>query len=98
MKANIHPQYFKDAKVICTCGNTFSTGSTKERINVEVCYKCHPLYTGEKRFMDIAGRVDTFKKKMTVAMNYKTNIAGKKNKKNNKEEKKVKTLKELLGE
>jgi len=97
MKNKIHPQFFEDAKVVCACGNTFTTGSTKQEISVEVCYKCHPLYTGEQRFMDIKGRVETFKKKQAVAADYKASNIGKK-KKDKKEEKKVKSLKELLGE
>ena len=98
MKTTIHPQYVKDAKVVCNCDNTFTTGSTKPNIHVEVCYKCHPLYTGEQRFMDIAGRVETFKKKQAFAASYKATSQGKRDKKGNKEEKKVKTLRELLGE
>lgn len=98
MKAAIHPQYYQDATVVCACGNTFTTGSTKQKIVVEVCYKCHPLYTGEHRFMDVKGRVDTFRKKQAFAQAYKASNAGRKNKKDGREEKKVKTLKELLGE
>ncbi len=98
MKAQIHPTYFQDATVVCACGNTFTTGSTKRSITVEVCYKCHPLYTGEERLLDVKGRVDTFQKKQEFAREYKVTHAGKKNKKDVKEEKKVKTLKELLNE
>jgi large subunit ribosomal protein L31 len=61
MKTEIHPKYFKDAKVICACGNTFTTGSTKPEIRVEICAKCHPFYTGEEKFIDTAGRVEKFK-------------------------------------
>ena len=97
MKTNIHPKFYNDAKVICACGNTFTTGSTKENISVEVCYKCHPYYTGEQRYLDIKGRVDVFQKKQAVAIKYKG--TGKKSKKKeNKTEHKVKSLKELLGE
>ncbi len=60
MKSGIHPVYYMDAKVVCSCGNTFTTGSTKEEIRVEVCSKCHPVYTGVKRFLDTLGRVDKF--------------------------------------
>ncbi len=98
MKANIHPTYYQEATVICACGNKFTTGSTKEHISVEVCYKCHPLYTGEHRFLDVKGRVETFKKKMQTAAAYKATSAGKKNKKGQKDEKKAKSLKELLSE
>ncbi len=99
MKAKIHPQYFAQAKVTCqSCGNTFTTGSTRESLVVEMCYKCHPLYTGEHRFLDVKGRVDTFQKKQAFAKQYKATNAGKKNKKAGHDEKQAKTLRELLGE
>ena len=98
MKSKIHPQYYPDAKIVCNCGHTFVAGSTKPAINVEVCNKCHPLYTGEKRFMDIEGRVDVFKKKMEAAKTYREKVADRKNKKGGKEVKKTKSLRELLSE
>lgn len=64
MKAKIHPTWFPEAKVICACGNTFTTGATMPEINVEVCSACHPFYTGQMKFLDTAGRVDAFKAKM----------------------------------
>ena len=64
MKATIHPKYFADAKVICACGNTFTTGATVPEVHVEVCYACHPFYTGNMKFLDSAGRVDAFRAKM----------------------------------
>lgn len=64
MKAKIHPKYYNDAKVVCACGNTFTTGATVPEIHVEVCYNCHPFYTGQMKFVDTAGRVDAFKAKM----------------------------------
>ena len=67
MKAAIHPKYFEDAKVICACGNTFTTGATVPEMHVEICYACHPFYTGTMRFVDTAGRVDSFKAKMAGA-------------------------------
>jgi len=63
MKEKLHPKYYHDAKVICACGNTFTTGSTKQLIKVEVCGKCHPFYTGEQRIRDTGGRVERFKKR-----------------------------------
>ena len=62
MKKGIHPDY-KETKVTCACGETFTTRSTKEEINVEVCSKCHPFYTGAQRNVSRAGRVDKFNKK-----------------------------------
>jgi large subunit ribosomal protein L31 len=63
MKDKIHPKYYEDAKVTCLCGNTFTLGSTKREIRVEVCGKCHPFYTGEQRIVDSMGRVERFKKR-----------------------------------
>jgi large subunit ribosomal protein L31 len=63
MKPKIHPEYYNDAKVICACGNTFTTGSTKKTLKVELCSKCHPFYTGEQRVVDTLGRVERFKRR-----------------------------------
>ena len=62
MKAKIHPKYV-EAKVICACGNTFTTGSTKPELHVEVCAKCHPFFTGKQHILDIQGRVDRFNRR-----------------------------------
>ena len=64
MKKDIHPQYYKEAKIICACGNILTTGSTKPEMKVEVCSACHPFYTGKKRLVDSTGRVDRFKKRL----------------------------------
>jgi len=66
MKDKIHPQYYNDARVICSCGNTFTTGSTKKELKVELCSKCHPFFTGERRVLDTTGRVERFKKRYKV--------------------------------
>ncbi|MDD4859741.1 MAG: 50S ribosomal protein L31 [Dehalococcoidales bacterium] len=63
MKDKIHPKYYTDAKVMCACGNTFTTGSTKKVLKVELCNKCHPFFTGQRRVIDTAGRVERFKKR-----------------------------------
>jgi large subunit ribosomal protein L31 len=63
MKEKIHPQYFADAQVTCSCGNKFTTGSTRKQLRVELCNKCHPFFTGEQKIIDTAGRVERFKKK-----------------------------------
>ncbi len=60
MKKGIHPKYYSSALVTCACGNTWTTGSTKETIRTDVCSKCHPFYTGEQRIVDTAGQVDRF--------------------------------------
>lgn len=99
MKSNIHPTYYQTATVTCSsCGNTFQSGSTKESITVEVCHKCHPFFTGEHRFLDIKGRVDTFQKKQEIAKKIKATTPSKKKKKVDKEEHRPKTLRELLSE
>jgi len=66
MKAKIHPKYYENAKVTCLCGNTFTTGSTKQELKVEVCSKCHPFYTGKQRIVDTMGRVERFKKRYNI--------------------------------
>lgn len=63
MKAKIHPEYFPNAQVVCGCGNTFTTGSTKKMLKVELCSKCHPFFTGERRMIDTAGRVERFEQR-----------------------------------
>ncbi len=63
MKDKIHPKYYNDAKVICSCGNTFTAGSTEKTLKVEVCSKCHPFFSGERRVIDTAGRVERFKRR-----------------------------------
>jgi len=66
MKTEIHPKYYDNAKVTCLCGNTFTTGSTKPEIKVDVCSKCHPFYTGQQRIVDTMGRVERFKKRYKI--------------------------------
>jgi large subunit ribosomal protein L31 len=63
MKTEIHPEYVM-THVHCSCGNEFTTRSTKSEIRVEVCSKCHPFYTGKQKLMDSAGRVERFQKKL----------------------------------
>ena len=62
MKKDIHPKYV-DCKVMCGCGSTFVTRSTKTEIHVEICSVCHPYYTGKQKFVDTAGRIEKFQKK-----------------------------------
>ncbi|MDP3052836.1 MAG: 50S ribosomal protein L31 [bacterium] len=58
---DIHPKYYPEAKIKCSCGKTFTVGATKPEIDVEICSACHPFYTGEKKMIDTAGRVERFK-------------------------------------
>ena len=62
MKKGIHPEYM-ETRVICACGNTFVTRSTKKEIRVEICSQCHPFFTGKQKLIDSAGRVEKFRKK-----------------------------------
>jgi large subunit ribosomal protein L31 len=63
MKKEIHPKYNDKSKVVCACGNSFSVGSTQDKINIELCSDCHPFYTGKQKLVDTAGRVDKFKQR-----------------------------------
>lgn len=63
MKKDTHQKYFTEAKVICACGNTFTTGSTVEEIKTELCSACHPFYTGKQKLVDPARRVEKFRAK-----------------------------------
>ncbi len=75
MKEKIHPKYFPNAKVICACGNTFTTGSTREVIHTDMCSVCHPFYTGEQRIVDTEGQVDRFYKKLQARKQYEASTA-----------------------
>ncbi|HUT22113.1 MAG TPA: 50S ribosomal protein L31 [Candidatus Bipolaricaulota bacterium] len=76
MKKDIHPTYYKDAKVTCACGNSFVTGSSEKEIKTELCSMCHPFFTGKQKIMDTARRVEKFKdrlaKKTTTGSKKKT--------------------------
>jgi len=62
MKKGIHPEY-NQIEVRCACGNTFTTGSTKKEIRLEICSECHPFYTGNQKTLDKGGRAEKFKQK-----------------------------------
>jgi len=64
MKKNIHPKYYPKAQVKCACGNTFTIGSTKEFLEVEICSQCHPFYTGKEKMVDTLGRVQKFRERL----------------------------------
>ena len=67
MKSDIHPAYHEKASIACACGNTFTVGSTVEKLKVEICSACHPLYTGKEKMLDTAGRVEKFKARQAAA-------------------------------
>ncbi len=101
MKAQIHPKY-TDITISCACGNTFVAGSTKDKIDVEICGKCHPFFTGEMKFVDTMGRVEKFQQKQaatptgTMGMSKKVRKALKKKEEEAVEAAKPKNLKEMF--
>ncbi|MCD6410560.1 50S ribosomal protein L31 [bacterium] len=64
MKKDIHPKYYPKAKVRCNCGNEFTVGSTKENIEIEICAKCHPFYTGKEKIIESVGQIQKFRERM----------------------------------
>lgn len=101
MKTKIHPQYY-EATVTCVCGNTFTVGSTKPKIDTEICSKCHPFFTGEMRFVDTMGRVEKFQQKQaatpkgTAVMSKKARKVLKKKQEEQEEAARPKNLKEMF--
>lgn len=71
MKTNIHPTWYPEAKVTCSCGNTFTVGSTKPEIQVEICSACHPFFTGTMKYIDTAGRVERFQARQQAVSDQK---------------------------
>ncbi len=65
MKKDIHPAYYGKAVTECACGARFAIGSTKEKMEVEICSNCHPFYTGKEKLIDAAGRVEKFKSRLS---------------------------------
>jgi len=66
-KKDLHPTYFKDAKITCACGTSFVAGATQKEIHVDICSNCHPFFTGEQKLLDTAGRVEKFKTRRAKA-------------------------------
>jgi large subunit ribosomal protein L31 len=67
MKKDTHPAYNEKATVTCACGNSFAVGSTRDKLEVEICSNCHPFYTGNDKILDTAGRVEKFKARRAAA-------------------------------
>ena len=97
MKQNTHPIYHKEAQVICVCGNKFTTGSTQEVIHVELCYKCHPFYTGEQKFVDSASRIQKFQTKTETAKKYQV-VKKEKTEAEKKKSEAPKSLRDMLSQ
>lgn len=95
MKSDIHPKWFANCIVTCACGNTFAVGSTKEKIMIDICSKCHPFFTGEMRFVDTMGRVERFQVKQKQAAT-STYVSKKKKKQLKADAPAPKSLKEML--
>ena len=87
MKAKIHPEYYPEAKVICSCGNTWVTGSTMPEIRTDICSVCHPFYTGEQRIVDTAGQVERFMTRLKRYGDLEEEKAGRKQKAQEKSKK-----------
>ncbi len=75
MKSDIHPKYYADAKVVCACGNTFVTGSTRQNLGVDSCSACHPFYTGKQKLLDTAGKLEKFNKRAAKSTELKNRKA-----------------------
>jgi large subunit ribosomal protein L31 len=95
MKDNIHPKWH-EAKVTCSCGNSFTTGSTLENISVDICSQCHPFFTGEMRFVDVQGRVEKFQAKQKKGASYQASKKKHGKKSGQKESAQPQSLKEML--
>lgn len=67
MKVDIHPTYYPNAAITCSCGNVIKVGSTRENYTTELCSKCHPFYTGRQKTVDTAGRIEKFQSKIKMA-------------------------------
>ena len=66
MKSEIHPEYYNEATVVCSCGETFVTGATKPELRVEICSSCHPFFTGEQRIVDTEGRGERLRRRYNL--------------------------------
>lgn len=99
MKANIHPIWYPEAKVTCACGEAFITGSTIPLLKVDICSRCHPLFTGKQKFVDTLGQVERFQKKTEVSKTKQAErklILEKRAAKTQEEKKEKPSLKDLL--
>ena len=94
MKNDIHPTYNENVVVKCACGASFTVGSTRDNLGVEVCSQCHPFFTGKQKLLDTAGRVDRFKARLETSNKLKEELAKKKAAKKIKVEKQAQEDKE----
>jgi len=98
MKKDIHPTWYPQSKVSCTCGNSFTVGSTLPEIHVVICHKCHPLYTGQEKLIDTEGLVQKYQKRQASYEKIKSETVGKKKERETTREQTVRprTLREML--
>lgn len=96
MKKNIHPEY-GPAVIVCACGNRVETTSTVPEMHVEICSACHPFYTGQKKIVDTAGRVDRFTRRVEHAKNLQENLKKMKEAKSQKKAKPKSEKKEVVS-
>ena len=94
MKKDIHPKYNTKATVTCACGAKFDVSSTIDKMEIEICSRCHPFYTGQKKLIDTAGRVQKFKNRLekTKSIKSKKPILSKIEKRKKKNKQKGKKL------
>lgn len=92
MKTDIHPKYYANATITCSCGNVMKMGATVETFTTDMCSACHPVYTGKKRTVDTAGRIEQFEAKRKKAEESKAAASA------NKGTKKKKTIEEKVNE
>ena len=86
MRDSIHPTYYHDTQVVCACGNTWTTGSTKKTIRTDVCSACHPFFTGEQRIVDTAGQVERFMKRLETKSTRAAKVEAERQARSNAEE------------
>lgn len=96
MKKNIHPEY-GPAVIVCACGNRIETTSTVKEMHVEICSACHPFYTGQKKIVDTAGRVDRFTRRVERAKSMQEDLKKVKEAKANKKRKPKAEKKEVVS-
>jgi len=97
MKKDIHPVYHSNAKVTCSCGNSFEVGSTNSEIRVEICSACHPFFTGKQKYIDTAGRIDRFKAKLQAKASLAKKPTAKVDKAETKDEKEISNNQSTTG-
>jgi large subunit ribosomal protein L31 len=99
VKKDIHPVYFPNGRIVCSCGAVHDIGSTKKDQKIEICAKCHPFYTGTRRIVDTAGRVERFIRKYNWGQQpAEEEKKGPKPKTKKGAEEALKILKEMEGE